>query len=102
MDNKLDEQLLILQATIDARRKAYDEKIKKQDSKLDMLTSMVRTMINCIHILNSLPDKKDSPKEHYPTTTVPTNKKSPQLEGGRSTKIGGMWNIKHEIRSPKL
>ena len=24
------------------------------------------------------------------------------MEGGQSTKIGGMWNFKHEISSPKF
>ena len=33
---------------------------------------------------------------------VPDNKKDPTLEGGHSTKIGGMWTLKHEIKSPKL
>ena len=55
MDNKLDEQFLIIQDTIYANRKAHDEKIKKQDSKLDKLTSMVGNIIDHIQILNSLP-----------------------------------------------
>ena len=33
---------------------------------------------------------------------VPANNKSPPLEGGRSTKTGGMWTYKHEISSPKF
>ena len=33
---------------------------------------------------------------------VPVNNKSPPLEGGNFAKIGVMWNIKHEIRSPNL
>ena len=43
-----------------------------------------------------------SPKAQDYTTVVPYNKKSPQLEGGHSTKIGGMWTLKHEIISPKF
>ena len=39
---------------------------------------------------------------HYYDTVVPDNKKYPQLEGGNSMKIGDMWNIKHDISSPKL
>ena len=30
------------------------------------------------------------------------NKKASPLEGGHSTKIGGMWTLKHEISSPKF
>ena len=33
---------------------------------------------------------------------VPDNKIDPLLEGGQSTKIGGMWTLKHNISSPKL
>ena len=33
---------------------------------------------------------------------VPTNKKAPTLEVVHSTKIGGMWNLKDEISSPKF
>ena len=38
----------------------------------------------------------------YPTTVVPTNRRDPRLEGGHSTNIGGIWTIKHDIRSPKF
>ena len=44
----------------------------------------------------------DSPKAQNSTTLVPDNKKDQPLEGGHSTKIGGMWTLKHEISSPKL
>ena len=27
---------------------------------------------------------------------------APPLEGGHSTKIGGMWTLKHEISSPRF
>ena len=33
---------------------------------------------------------------------VPKNKRDPPLEGGHSTEIVGMWNLKHEINSPKF
>ena len=32
----------------------------------------------------------------------PAKRISPPLEGGHSIKIGGMWNVKHEIISPNL
>ena len=33
---------------------------------------------------------------------VPNNKKYQTLEGGTSTKIGGMWILKHDISARKL
>ena len=36
------------------------------------------------------------------TIVVPANRRVPPLDGGNCTKIGGMWNLKHEISSPKL
>ena len=33
---------------------------------------------------------------------VPAKNNAPQLEGGHSTKIGGVWRLKHEIISPKF
>ena len=44
----------------------------------------------------------DSPNYQDTTTVVPANKKASPLEGGNSTKNGGMWTLKHEIISPKL
>ena len=55
-----------------------------------------------IRVLKSSPDKKDPPKAQDPTTVVPDNKNAPPLEDGHSTKHGGMWILKHEIRSQKF
>ena len=33
---------------------------------------------------------------------VPANKRAPPLDGVKSTEIGGMWTLKHEISSPKF
>ena len=43
-----------------------------------------------------------STKSRDTTTTVPANNKDPLLEGGHSTKNGGMSTLKHEISSPKF
>ena len=48
------------------------------------------------------PTQKDTSTPSDPTTVVPTNRRDPPLEGGHSTKIGGMWTLKHEIISPKF
>ena len=63
---------------------------------------MITPTMDQIKISKSSPDKKDSPKYQDTNNVVPYNKKYPPLEGGHSTKIGGIWNIKHEIRSPKF
>ena len=33
---------------------------------------------------------------------VPTNRRDPPLDGGKSTKIGGMWTMKHDTSSPRF
>ena len=60
MNIKLDDQLLIMQATIYSNMQDFDGKMKKQDSKLDKLTSMVKNMMDNIKILNYSPDNMDS------------------------------------------
>ena len=47
-------------------------------------------------------DKMDSPKAQDPTTLLPANNNTPPLEGGNSTKIGGMWSLIHNINPQKL
>ena len=98
MDNKSYDQFLIIQYTIDTS----SEKMNKQESKFDKLMAMVKKMMDEIQISNSSPDNMDSPKSQYPTTVVPYNSKAPPLEGGNSTKIGGVWTLKHKISSPKF
>ena len=44
----------------------------------------------------------DSTKDQDPETAVLDNKKVPPLEGGDYSKCFGMWNIKHDIISPKF
>ena len=66
------------------------------------LTAMIASTIYQIKISKYSPDKNNSPKTNYPTTVLLDNKESPPLEGGNYTKTGGMWNIKHDIISPKF
>ena len=88
-----------MQATIDANRQDYDEKIK---NLTEDLTEMIASMMDQIKISKHSPDKNDSPKAHNPTTVVPANNKAPPLEGRHYTKIGYMWTLKHDISSPKF
>ena len=67
-----------------------------------MITSNITLIMDQISISKSSPYQKDSPKAQGPTIVVPANRRAPPLDGGNSTKIGGMWNLKHEISSPKF
>ena len=48
------------------------------------------------------PAQKDTLTPPDPTIVLPANRRAPPLDGGHSTKISGMWTLKHEISSPKL
>ena len=73
MDNKPDEQLLVLQANIKANRQNSDEKMKNltedigkgSDEKIEKLTkyltAMITSMMYQIKFSKSSPDKKGSP-----------------------------------------
>ena len=91
-----------MKATIDTNRQYYGDKMNKQESNPDKITAMVKKMIDQIQISNFSPDNRYLPKSQDTTAAVSDNKKSPPLKGGNSTKVGGMWNLKHDIRSPKL
>ena len=59
-------------------------------------------MMDQTNIYKSSPTHKDTSNPPDPTTVVLTNRRAPPLECGHSTKIGGMWTLKHEISSPKF
>ena len=59
-----------MQATIEANRQYYDEKMM---NLTEDLTEIIASMRDQIKI--SSPDKKDTTKAHDTTTLVPTNKK---------------------------
>ena len=99
MHNKSDDHLLTMQATIKSNRQDYDDKTK---NITEYLTEMIISMMDKIKILKTSPDKKDPPKDQYYTTLVPANKRDLPLEGVNSTKVGDVWTLKHEIRSPKF
>ena len=63
---------------------------------------MLAEITDNINNLKYLPTQKDSRKPLDPTTVVPDKRRDPTLEGGNSTKIGGMWNLKRDISSPKF
>ena len=61
---------------------------------------MLAVISDQLNTLESSPTQKDTPKPPDPTKVVPDNKRAPTLDRGNSTKIGGMWTLKDEIRSP--
>ena len=105
MDNKSDDQFLIMQDTIYDNRQATDYKMKTYDSNIDKLTVLIKNIDEMMgQNQNSIPSiyYMYFPKAQDPTTVVLVNNKAPPLEGGNSTKIGVMCNLKDEIISPKL
>ena len=46
--------------------------------------------------------QKDEPNHMDPTTVVLSNRRDTLFNGGKSTKIGGMCTMKHDIISPKF
>ena len=87
MDNKSDDQFLIIRAIIDANMKESDEKMNIYDSKIDNLMALMENMMDQIQISNFSPGKIASPKSQDTNTVVHGNKKAPTLEGGFSTKM---------------
>ena len=59
-------------------------------------------MIDQTNIPRSSLAQNYTPKSPDPTTVAPANIRDPPLDGGHSTKIGGMWTMKREICSPKF
>ena len=48
------------------------------------------------------PAQKDTLTPLEPINVVPSKRRYPQIDGVNSTKIGGMWTLKHDISSPKF
>ena len=98
-----------MQALEDTNKKVTDklnqdnDELNKKLNKRDSVLEDTKTLIKQALVKNktSFSDKKYSIKVQYPTTVVTDKKKAPQLEGGNSAKIGGMWNLKHDITPQK-
>ena len=82
-----------------------DEKMTKLSEDFKTMFAVLSDQINKLNQINNMsysPTQKDTSTPLYPTTVAPANRRAPPLEGGHSTKIGGMWTLKHETRSPKF
>ena len=104
MENNYDEQFIIMQTVIEASKENIKSNKKDSDDTMTKFTEESKAMLAEItyHInsLKSSPTQKYSPNPPDPSNVVPTYRRSPPLDGGHSTKVGGMWTQKHEISSP--
>ena len=102
MENKSEEHFIIMLK--DYKQESYEKMTKlSEDSKtMFAVLSYQGNKSNQIDNMSSSPTQKDTLNPPYHTTAVPANSRDPPLEGGNSTKIGGMWTLKNEISSPKL
>ena len=99
IDNKSDDQLLIIKATIEPNMQDSEE---RTNNITEYLTEIITSTMDQIKMLKYSPEKKYSSKAQDPTTVITDNKKSSPLEDGNSTKNGGLWNFIHETSLPKL
>ena len=67
--------------------------------KLEIMLAVISNQLNT---LAYSPTYKDTSNPPDATTMLLDNRRAPPLDGGHSTKIGGMWTLKHEISSPKF
>ena len=103
MDTKSDKQFLVIKAAIDVNNQDTDKNQVNTDEKLKLLTENLQVltafMMDQTNLSKSSPSQKDTSNPQDPSTVVLANRRSPQLDGVNSTKIGGMWTLKHEISS---
>ena len=102
MDNKSYEQFLIIQAKFYAYKQETNEKLTQITEDPKVLTETFTSMIDQTNNYKLSPAHKDTSNSTKPTTVVPSKRRAPPLDGGHYTKIGGMWNLKHDISSPKF
>ena len=106
MDNKYDENFIVLQAAIEDNKQEIKSKNQHYDDKMMKLTEDFKSMLTAItyqiNTIKSSQTQNYSPKPLKPTTVVPANRRDPPLDSGKSTKISGMWNLKHDISLPKF
>ena len=98
-ENKYDEKFIITQAAVEDYKQESDEKMTKSSKEFKTIFVLLSNQINT---MSSSPTRKDKSIPPDPTTVVQFNRRAPPLEEGNSTKIGGMWTLKHEVRSSKL
>ena len=99
MENKSEEQFIPMQATIENNKQDMKSEMIAITETLKVFTTFIMDHTN---IPKYSPTQKDTLTPLEPNTVVPTNRRYPPLKVGHSTKIDGMWTLKHEISSPKF
>ena len=64
--------------------------------------TMFAVLSNQIDTMSYSPTQNDTSTPPDPNIVVTYNRRAPTLEGGHSTKTGGMWTLKDEISLPKF
>ena len=78
------------------------EKLTQITEDLKVLTETITSIMDQTNNSKLSPAQKDISTPPDPTTVVPDNRRAPTLDRVHPNKIGGMWTLKHEIRSPKF
>ena len=108
MVTKLEDQVLIMKYLNDKIDCDFTN-IKSDTNKRYYEFSEIKSDINEINIFTQIMSQKhhysplntDSLKYQDPDSVLHNNNKYLPLEGGNYMKNGDMWNIKHDINSPK-
>ena len=99
MDANLEDQILIIKASIDNNNKATGKTYKDTDYKLDNIEKQIEKLIDKLE--NSSPNIMETRNPKDCAAVVHGNRKFTSLEGGNFNTIGIMWTLKHDISSPK-
>ena len=99
MDAKLEDQILIIKASIDNNNKATGTKYKETDYKLDKIEKQIEKLID--KLKNAYQNMMETRNPKDCAAVDHGNRKFTSLEGGNFNTIGIMWTLKHDISSPK-
>ena len=99
MDNKSDENFIIIQAAIESNKQDMKSNKQYSDEKMMNLTEDFKAMLAeityQINTLKSSLIQKYFTKPPYLTTVVPSKRRAITLDGGHSIKICAMWILKN-------
>ena len=84
---------------ITERHMHTDKKLTKLKENLKFWTAFIMYQTNNSKLP---PSQKDTLTPKEPTTVIPADRRAPLFDGGKYTKIGGMWTLKHDISSEKF
>ena len=106
MDTKSDDQLLSIEATIEANKQEDEKNHKGTTDNIKQITETLNQVLAEMkdkkRKSKSSPAQKDTLTPTDPTTMFQTNRRAPHLQGGICENIGGMWTLKYETSSPRF